>query len=178
MFHLTVFSATEGELAPARATVFTVFGSAELRGPTVAQQLLHFRAQQLRKPGRWDWLFRSEENLAVTIFGATTIHEPTIAEEYSALAGVVRAGRIAKEELPGLLDAFEAHIASRGALRTFTLFGACVVAPHKVATENKALQAAADSGAIDVRARKGLEGLIEAPRPVRWRAVGELVLAG
>ena len=178
MFHLTIFSGTEGELAPANTTAVTFFGGAGLRGPTVAQQLLHFRAQRARKPSRWAWLAGSEDNLVITIFGATAIQEPTVTEEYTALASVVRSGQIAKEELPSLLDAFEAHIGSRGALRTFTLFGACTVSPLKAAKEREAIDSAARNGIIDPRARKGLEALVEAPRMVRWRAVGELVFAG
>jgi hypothetical protein len=178
MFHLTIFSGTEGELAPANTTVFTFFGGADLRGPTIAQQLLHFRAQRARKPSRWAWLLGAEDNLVITIFGATTIREPTVAEEYTALAAVVRSGQIAKEELPGLLDAYQAHTGSRGVLRTLTLFGACTVSPLKAAKERKALDSAVENGAIDPRARRSLEALVEAPRPVRWRAVGELVFAG
>ena len=178
MFHFTIFSGTEGELAPANTTVVTFFGAADLRGPTVAQQLLHFRAQRAQKPSRWAWLFGTQDNLVVTIFGATTIQEPTVTEEYTALASVVRSGQIAREELPGLLDAFEAHIGSRGALRTLTLFGACTVSPIKASKEREVLDAAARNGVVDPRARKGLENLVDAPRPVRWRAVGELVFAG
>ena len=62
-------------------------------------------------------------------------------------------------------------------MRTLTLFGACTVRPIKAAKEREAIDSAARNGVIDPRARQGLENLVDAPRAVRWRAVGELVFA-
>ena len=176
MFHLTIFSGTEGELAPTGTTVLTFFGGAELRRPTLAQQLVHYRASRGRARSRWDWLLGSQENIVVTIFGGTTVREPTLAEEHAALAAAVRSGQIDRRELPGLLDELEAHAGAKGALRTLTFFGACVVTAWKASKERKALDAAAETGAITAAARRVLETLVEAPRSVRWRALGELAL--
>src|SRR5262245_10467470 len=108
MFHLTILSSTEGELAPTGTSVLTFFGAAELRRPTLTQMLLHFRARRGQKVSGWSRLIGSEENLVITIFGATSMREPTLTEEYTSLAAAVRSGQLTRAELPELLDAFEA----------------------------------------------------------------------
>ena len=177
MFHLTIFSGTEGELAASGATVLTVFGSAELSRPTLAQQLIHLRSQRGRRRGLFDRLIGSHESIVVTVFGSSMLRDPSIAEEYAALAAAVRSGQIERHELRGLMDELEAVGGARGALRTLTLMGACVITSLKAAKERKALDAAAESGAIDTALKKSLDALVETPRQVRWRLIGDLVLA-
>ncbi len=176
MFHLTLFSGTEGEMSPIGCTVLTVFGGAELRRPTLARQILTLRARPNAKRGLWRWLSGSDENLVVTIFGGTVVHEPTLVEEYAALSALVRSGQVAREELAMLLDRFGGDPRVT-AYRSFTLFGACSSRRISAKHERKALDEAERMGAIGRPLRSALDGLVEAPSGVRWRALGELVTA-
>lgn len=176
MFHFCLFAGTEGEMPPIGLTALTIFGGTELRRPTLAREILVHRATRGRTRRRWTWLFGSEENLVISVFGATSLVEPTLAEEYAAMLALVRSGQVTKEELPALLDGIEAQANGRNSYRSFTLFGACVTHRRSATKERKALDAAVANGGIEPRARAWLETLVEAPRGVRWRALGELVM--
>ncbi|MCC6785885.1 MAG: hypothetical protein IT457_23760 [Planctomycetes bacterium] len=175
MFHFCLFAGTEGEMPPAGMTAITIFGGSELRRPTLAREIGAWRARRGMPRSRWRWLFGSDENLIVTIFGATCVVEPTLVEEYAAMASLVRSGQVTGEELPSLLDGLESQIGGRDSYRTLTLFGGCVVRRRSPSRERKALDAAVANGGLDHRTRSWLETLVEAPRGVRWRALGELV---
>lgn len=177
MFHLTLFSCTEGEMTPSGLTAVTLFGSCELRRPTLAREIQHYRATQGRPKSLWGWLVGSEENLVATLFGATEIIEPTVADEYAALTGLLQSRQVAREEIGSLLDMLESKSGGRSTYRSLTLFGACISRRKKAAYERKALDAAVESRGIDARTRSWLDTLVEAPRSVRWRALASGVMA-
>lgn len=177
MLHLTLFAGTQGDMPPSGFTAVTFFGGAELHRPTLAREILHYRATRDLPKTRLGWLFGSDENFVVTLFGGTVITEPTLVEEHQALAAILRTGQVRSEELPALVDGIELKHGGRAAYRTFTLFGGCSTRLGSVKRERKALEAAVANGALDAPTRTWLERLIEAPRSVRWRALSQLRLA-
>ena len=177
MLHLTLFSGTEGEMPPSGFTAVTFFGGTELRRPTLAREILHYRATRDLPKTRWSWLFGTDENFVLTVFGGTVITEPTLVEEHTALAAILRTGQIRTDELPAIVDGIELRTGGRASYRTFTLFGGCSTRIGNSKRERKALDAAIANGGIDVPTRTWLERLVEAPRSVRWRAFSQMRLA-
>jgi hypothetical protein len=176
VFHLTVFGATEGEVSPAGFTAFTLFGGAELRRPTLATQLVHLKNRPQGTPSAWDRILGTDKNLVVTVFGATVLTAPTLIEEYSALAGLVRAGTLTTADCGALLDDVVAQGHDAGWCRTLTLFGSCVTRYPSAERERKALDVATRTGAVSATVRGALEAVIGAPRQARTRALQQLVL--
>ena len=176
VFHLTLFGATEGEVSPAGFTALTVFSGAELRRPTLATQLVHMKNRLQTKPRAWDRILGTDKNLVLTVFGATVLTAPTLIEEYSALAGLLRAGTLTSADCGRLLDDLAAQGSETGWCRTLTLFGACVTRYPSADRERKALDVASRTGAVTATVRNALETVIGAPRQAKTRALQQLVL--
>jgi len=120
MFKICLFGAYDGRLESERQIVFTMFGAAELRRPTIARQLVQQRARQGPTTAP---LPRRQVPAVVTIFGATEIKLPTMAEEFIDLQEAVRSGVLPLAEW----DRAVAELSSFSATTVFTvtLFGAC-----------------------------------------------------
>jgi len=176
MFHLTLFGGTEGEIAPSGFTALTLFGGSELRRPTLASQLLHLKNRREHKRRSWQRLLGSDQNLILTLFGGTVIVVPTMVEEYTALAAVLRSGTVSRDEFTALLQQLTTG-GQRGLSRTMTLFGVCVVRHPSPAKERKALEVAAKTGAVTAKARESLETIIGAPPESRAGSLGKLVVS-
>ena len=174
MFHLTLFAGTEGEIPPVGFTALTVFGGAELRRPTLASQLLYLKNRRERKRSRWARLLGTDKNLVLTIFGATVLLAPTLVEEYSALAGLIRTGALTPEECLSLLDQNSLEGGESAICRTLTIFGGCMTRRPSAAKERKALDTAAKTGSVTDRIRAALDDIIGSPPDAKARALGHL----
>lgn len=177
MYHITFFAGTTGDMVPTGFTALTLFGGAEIRQPTLASLLLHQKRQGSRKPRRWDRWFGSDENLVITIFGGTTLIAPTAAEEYAALAGLLRSGALTREECEQLMNQLPEFSARRSMCRTFTVFGACVTQYPSSKKERRSLDAAKEAGSIRDNERRELESILDTPPEARGRLIGRLVMA-
>lgn len=177
MFHLALFSGTEGVLSPRGGTAFVLFGSAELRTPTLAQRLVYARERAKRPLSRMDRLLGRDQWLLITLFGGTEMIRPTLVEELAALRGLMSSGGVSRTELQGLADASISPPDLVGGLSTLTLFGACVVARPSPKKEIAAIDRAAKAGEVDPRARPALESLIGQADPSILRGLSRLALA-
>lgn len=177
MFHLALFSGTEGVLSPRGGTAFVLFGSAELRTPTLAQRLVHARERAQSPLSRMDRLLGRDQWLLITLFGGTNMVRPTLVEELAALRGLMTSGGVSRAEIQGLADASVSPPDLVVGLSTFTLFGACVVARPSAKKEIAAIERAEKAGEVDQRARPLLESLIGQADHSVLRGLSRLALA-
>jgi hypothetical protein len=176
MFHVTLFSGTTADAAPAGFTALTLFGGADLRRPTLAAELLHLKDGPRSR--RWlQTLLGTDHNLILTLFGATVLRAPTLVEEYAALAALLRTGAVSRQECHELVDRLATAPSQISTYRTLTLFGTCMTRYPSQAKERKALEAAAASGTLPAPVRAALEGLLGSPAPARRRTLSELAMA-
>jgi hypothetical protein len=83
MLQLCVFGGYEGPLSAEKKCCFTVFGSCELRRPTLARQII--RAGKISEGH-----VPAPKMIFVTVFGSTEIKSPTLAEEFIDLREAIR----------------------------------------------------------------------------------------
>jgi hypothetical protein len=88
MLQVSVFGSYEGRLRAEKKLYFTMFGGSDLMRPSLARRIE--RARRLRG-GSQD---RPHRCVVVTLFGATEIKSPTLAEEYLDLKAMMDAGLI------------------------------------------------------------------------------------
>ncbi len=177
MFHLALFSGTEGVLAPTGGTSFVLFGGAELRTPSLAQRLAHARMRAKHPLRRVDRLLGRDQWLLITLFGGTELIRPTLVEELAALRGMMTSGSLSRAELQGLADATLPPPDLVGGLSTFTLFGACTMERPSAKKELAAIERAQKAGEVTPTARPALEGLIGQGDQTILRGLSRLALA-
>ncbi len=122
MFQVCLFGSYEGRLQAGKRVFLTLFGGCTLRRPTLVRQLLTERARgqnpgphQNRRGHAGHW------HTAITLFGATEIKVPTLAEEFIDLQEAVRTGALNVDAW----DHFTAGLADLegGSVFSVTLFG-------------------------------------------------------
>lgn len=114
MLQFCIFGGHHGLLSAEKKGYFTVFGSCELRRPTLARQLI--TARRIR--GGHEMAPRS---VFVTIFGSTEIKCPTLAEEFVDWLDAARSGALDLDL--GDADWAELEKGSLNAIASLTLFG-------------------------------------------------------
>ena len=113
MIHATIFGGHEGQLQPDKRFYLTLFGSCELRRPTVARQLLE--QQQASRNLRVD-----RKPFFLTLFGAAGIKAPTLAEEFIDLREMISNGLLPREDWVRYLAELGQ---TEGAVASLTVFG-------------------------------------------------------
>ena len=110
MGQVTIFGGREGTLRYDGTIYLTLFGSCTMMKPTLARQIMIARQQQLDDPGSpqnpnhrdmWSTMSlamrrngRRRTSFFMTIFGATSIKNPTLAEELVDLQELLRSGEL------------------------------------------------------------------------------------
>jgi hypothetical protein len=112
MIRICLFGGQGGQLPTDRRIYFTMFGTTELRWPTVARQISDMRQAGTGARQRPPHVF-------VTIFGGTVIKAPTLANEYLELQSALRSGRLTLDDWDRALGTLDNQ--SRGP--SLTLFG-------------------------------------------------------
>ncbi len=87
MLQLCVFGSQAGPLVMEKRCYLTVFGSCELRRPTLARQIASTQAVSNGKAPESKMIF-------LTVFGGTRIICPTLAEEYVDLRAAIESGHL------------------------------------------------------------------------------------
>ena len=103
MLQMCVFGGYDGQLGQETKTYFTLFGGCDLKRPTLARELLAMlRARsEVPSPGYGENNTlpttprpRSGRKVVITIFGATEITYPTLAEEFIDLREACHSGQL------------------------------------------------------------------------------------
>ena len=133
MIQVTIFSVREGPLRYDNTFYLTLFGGCEMTKPTVARQLMiaRQRVQPEPKPERGDAFgtmahamrqqAQNQKPFFLTVFGAASIKNPTLAEELVDLQELMRSGELSLEEWDRAMLTLS-HTES--SCSSFTLFGA------------------------------------------------------
>ena len=114
MLQWCMFGGYEGQWGPEAKVYFTVFGSSELRRPTLARQLLALRPANTHAPAAGRKIF-------ITIFGATEIKCPTLAEEFIDLHEAIHSGTLDAAQWETHMSELDRRL--QGSIASFTLFG-------------------------------------------------------
>lgn len=114
MLQWCMFGGYEGILGPEKKVYFTMFGSCELRRPTLARELIAMKRSPSGGPS-------GGRKLIITIFGGTEIKCPTLAEEFLDLREAVGTGALDVKRW----DAYMADLErwQHSTVASFTLFG-------------------------------------------------------
>jgi hypothetical protein len=135
MIQVTIFSGREGPFRYDGTWYFTVFGGCELTKPTIAREIMiarqreqaAARARQAQDAGdEWGRVaYRTGSTAAskpffFTLFGATSIKYPTLAEELVDLQQLLRSGELTLEDWDRAMFALTKLEQS---CSSFTLFG-------------------------------------------------------
>ena len=179
MFHVTLFGGTQGDLPLSNFISLTLFGSTELRRPTLARRILHLRASRNRTPpSTWARLFELDRNILVTLFGGTEIHAPTLMEEYSELRGILASKTVSPDEAKRLIEELTSGSGIRDLYTALTLFGSCEVERPEPKEEKTALESAVRSGILKDPEYRELDAAVGQPEPTIYGILGRLALAG
>ena len=131
MIQVTIFSGREGPLRYDNTFYLTLFGACEMTKPTLARHLMiaQQRVQPEPEPVRGDaWgtmakamrqEARNQKPFFLTVFGAVSIKNPTLAEELVDLQELIRSGELSLEEWDRAMLTLS-HLGS--SCSSFTLF--------------------------------------------------------
>ncbi len=92
MFHFCIFGAQAGQLSASKRVYITICGGCELKKPTLAKLVLE------RKRRKAAGLPVYRQHMVFTLFGATEIKLPTMAEEFIDLQDAMQSGHISRHE--------------------------------------------------------------------------------
>lgn len=114
MISFCMFGAQGGQFSPDKRVYITVFGSCELKRPTIARRVVEGKDHDSTRD-------KPRTQYFVTIFGTTELKTPTLAEEYIDLQDALRSGMITMDDWDRAVTRFGGLDRWRSA--SFTLFG-------------------------------------------------------
>jgi hypothetical protein len=173
MFHVCIFSGSETSIPPGGFTSITLFGSTELRLPTLADRLVRWRNREARETSFWGWLSGADRGLILSVFASTELIRPTILEEFAALRSLLETRAIDARELPDLLEDLLRE-GSHDDWTTLSLFAGCTVEQPERDVEMQAIHAAHRAGMFDDKIRSALRSLVGTPHGAAARALGRI----
>lgn len=165
MVHVTLFGGTAVPVSSRGRIVFTMFGSTELRCPSLGKRLAAMAATRTDSPAGARGLLRAKRRdegqvVAITIFGATVVKYPTMAEEFVDLRDWAASCRLSPAQRRELLAAarqehYTPHVA------TFTLFGGFDEEYPDRQEQQRRLEELHALGVISDQERRSLSNLLE-----------------